>query len=216
MRLREIIQASESAAFLTRQMLAYAGRGRFVIETLNLGDLVRDISTLIKTSIPRTVELKLDLAPHLPPIDADSAQLQQVVMNLVINGAEAIEENRIGKVEIRTSLRQFTEQEAVELFGPEQAGEYVQLEVSDTGSGMDETTQSRVFDPFFTTKFTGRGLGLAAVQGIVKGHGGTIRLYSTPGHGSSFVVLLPASRHPVQDAIVGTLLHRPYRCLPGP
>jgi two-component system CheB/CheR fusion protein len=204
LRLREIIQASESAAFLTRQMLAYAGRGRFVIETLNLGDLVRDISTLIKTSIPRTVELKLDLAPNLPPIDADPAQLQQVVMNLVINGAEAIEENRIGKVEIRTSLRQFTEQEAAEIFGPGQAGEYVQLEVSDTGSGMDEPTQSRVFDPFFTTKFTGRGLGLAAVQGIVKSHGGSIRLYSTPGHGTSFVVLLPASRHPVQDAIEGT------------
>uniref|UniRef100_Q01WE0 Signal transduction histidine kinase with CheB and CheR activity n=1 Tax=Solibacter usitatus (strain Ellin6076) TaxID=234267 RepID=Q01WE0_SOLUE len=194
MRLREIVQAAESAAFLTRQMLAYAGRGRFVIEQLDLGELVKDISALMRTSIPRTVELKLDLAPSLPAIDADPAQIQQVVMNLVINGAEAIGEDEIGRVTVKTSLREVTEGEVNELIFGGQAGSYVQLEVTDTGSGMDEAVKARAFDPFFTTKFTGRGLGLAAVQGIVKGHGGNIAVYSTPGHGTTFVVLFPGSR----------------------
>lgn len=195
-RLREIVQASERAAFLARQMLAYAGKGRYVIETMDLGDLVSEISVLIRTSIPKTVELKLDLTPNLPPIDADPAQVQQVVMNLVINGAEAIGENTAGKVEIRTSLLEINAGEAPGFFGPGQsaAGAYVQLEVRDTGSGMDEATKSRIFDPFFTTKFTGRGLGLAAVQGIVKGHGGAIRVYSTPGHGTTFLIQFPVSR----------------------
>jgi two-component system CheB/CheR fusion protein len=196
-RLREIVQASERAAFLARQMLAYAGKGRYVIETMDLGDLVREISVLIRTSIPKTVELKLDLAPDLPPIDADPAQVQQVVMNLVINGAEAIGEITAGKVEIRTSLLEIDARQAQEFFGPGQsaAGAYVQLEVRDSGSGMDEATRSRIFDPFFTTKFTGRGLGLAAVQGIVKGHGGAIRVYSTLGYGTTFLVQFPVSRH---------------------
>jgi CheY-like chemotaxis protein len=196
MRLREIVRATERAAFLSRQMLAYAGKGRYVIETMDLGDLVTEISVLVRTSIPKAVELKLDLAPNLPPIDADPAQVQQVVMNLVINGAEAIGENMAGKVEIRTSLVEIHAGEAPEFFGLGQsaAGAYVQLEIRDTGSGMDEATKARIFDPFFTTKFTGRGLGLAAVQGIVKGHGGTIRVYSTPGYGTTFLVQLPVSR----------------------
>ncbi len=195
MRLRSVLQAAERAAFLTRQMLAYAGRGRFVTQTIDLGNLVREISTLVRTSVPKTVEVKLDLAPDLPPIEGDPAQIQQVVMNLVINGAEAIGENATGTVEIRTSLRELTAREAAEIFRPEQIapGTHVQLEVSDTGSGMDEATKARIFDPFFTTKFTGRGLGLAAVQGIVKAHGGVIRVYSTPGHGTSFLILLPAT-----------------------
>jgi two-component system CheB/CheR fusion protein len=202
MRLREIVRAGERAAFLTRQMLAYAGKGRFVIEKIDLGDLVSEISTLVTTSIPKSVEVKLDLAPDLPWIEADAAQIQQVVMNLVINGAEAIGENTAGKVEVRTSRREMNAREATEFFGPEQTspGAYVQLEVSDTGSGMDEATKARIFDPFFTTKFTGRGLGLAAVQGIVKGHGGAIRVYSTPGHGTSFLILLPAARRKAAPA----------------
>ena len=195
--LREVVQASERAAFLTRQMLAYAGKGHFVKETFDLGNLVQEISALVRTSIPKTVELTLDLAPNLPPIEADPSQIQQVVMNLVINGAEAIREDAPGKVKIRTFLREIdTHDETTELFQSEQlmAGTYVQLEVSDTGLGMDEATKARIFDPFFTTKFTGRGLGLAAVQGIVKAHGGAIRVYSTPGHGTTFLILLPAQR----------------------
>jgi signal transduction histidine kinase/CheY-like chemotaxis protein len=184
-RLREILQAGERAAYLTRQMLAYAGRGRFVTAAIDLGDLIREIAPLVRTSIPKTVELKLDLAPDLPPIEADPAQIQQVVMNLAINGAEAIGEGAAGKVEVRTSLREIPA-------GEPAPGTYLQLEVTDTGSGMDEAVRERIFDPFFTTKFTGRGLGLAAVQGIVKGHGGTIRVFSTPGEGTSFLILLPA------------------------
>ena len=194
LRLREVIRASERAAFLTRQMLAYAGKGRFVIETLDMSTLVREISALVRTSISKSVELKLELAPDLPLIEADPAQMQQVVMNLVINGAEAIGEDAGGTVEIRTSLRELNEREATEFFGPGQFSRepYVQLEVSDTGHGMDEATKARIFDPFFTTKFTGRGLGLAAVQGIIKAHGGAIRVHSTPGLGTSFLILLPA------------------------
>jgi len=205
--LRGIVQAGERAAFLTRQMLAYAGKGRFVTETMDLGELVREISELVRTSISKTVELKLDLASNLPPIEADPAQIQQIVMNLVINGAEAIGENATGKVEIRTSLREINAREASEFFRAEESGPgtYLQLEVSDTGSGMDEATKARIFDPFFTTKFTGRGLGLAAVQGIVKGHSGAIRVYSTPGHGTSFLILLPARRQKAAAA-------RPAQC----
>ncbi len=196
MRLREVVRAGERAAFLTRQMLAYAGKARFVTERIDLGDLIREISALVQTSIPKTVELKLDLAATLPPIEADPAQIQQVVMNLVINGAEAIGENERGKVEIRTSLREIDAREVTEFFGSNQSapGTFVEIEVSDTGSGMDDATKARIFDPFFTTKFTGRGLGLAAVQGIIRGHGGAIRVYSTPGHGSSFLILLPAQQ----------------------
>ena len=196
MRLREVVRAGERAAFLTRQMLAYAGKARFVTERIDLEELIREISALVQTSIPKSVELKLDLAANLPPIEADPAQIQQVVMNLVINGAEAIGENEKGKVEIRTSHREIDARQAAEFFGSNQSapGTFVELEVSDTGSGMDEATKARIFDPFFTTKFTGRGLGLAAVRGIIKGHGGAIRVYSTPGHGSSFLILLPAQQ----------------------
>ncbi|HWB87247.1 MAG TPA: chemotaxis protein CheB [Bryobacteraceae bacterium] len=197
-RLREVVNAGERAAFLTRQMLAYAGRGDSVKEAIDLGDLVSEISSLIRTLIPKTVELHLDLAPDLPPVYADPAQIQQVVMNLVINGAEAIGEEA-GKVDVKTSDRELNQQEATDLFRPRpgKPGAYVQLEISDTGSGMDESTKARIFDPFFTTKFTGRGLGLAAVQGIVKGHEGVIRVYSTPSHGTSFLILLPATRRKV-------------------
>lgn len=149
LRLRDVVQASERAAFLTRQMLAYAGKGRFVTEMLDMGTLVREISSLVRTSIPKSVELKLHLAPDLPAIEADPAQIQQIVMNLVINGAEAIGENTTGTVEIQTSLRVLNDHEAAEFFGPGQFAlkPYLQLEVSDTGHGMDEATKARIFDP---------------------------------------------------------------------
>lgn len=194
-RLREIVEAAERSAFLTRQMLAYAGKGQFVTADIDLGELVLEISGLVRTSIPKPVDLKFDLAPNLPPIEADPAQLQQVVMNLVINGAEAIGENKGGTVTVRTSLRELNPSEADALFKSEPAasGTYVQLEVIDTGAGMDETTRARIFDPFFTTKFMGRGLGLAAVQGIVRRHRGAIFVHSTPGRGTTFRILLPVS-----------------------
>ena len=200
MRLRQIVDAAERAGFLTRQMLAYAGRGRFVTAMIDLGDLIREISPLLHTSIPKMVDVRMDLAPDLPRVEGDPSQLQQVIMNLLINAAEAIGDDRSGTVTVRTSLREIDEKEAAELFDSEASrrGAYVMLEVADTGAGMDEATKARIFDPFFTTKFTGRGLGLAAVQGIVKRHGGTIRVHSTPGHGTTFLILLPAKEHEVR------------------
>ncbi len=194
-RLRSIVEAAERSAFLTRQMLAYAGKGQFVTADIDLGELVVEISELVRTSIPKPVDLKFDLAPNLPPVEADPAQLQQVVMNLVINGAEAIGENRVGTVSVRTSLRELSPDEAGALFKsePTAPGTYIQLEVSDTGEGMDEATKARIFDPFFTTKFMGRGLGLAAVQGIVRRHRGAIAVHSMPGRGTSFRILLPVN-----------------------
>jgi two-component system CheB/CheR fusion protein len=193
-RLREIVEASERAGFLTRQMLAYAGRGRFVTAAMDLGEVVREISTLVRTSVPKSVDVKLDLAPDLPLVEADPAQIQQVIMNLVINGAEAIGEGEAGTVTVCTSVRDLNTREVAELFSPDaaKAGKYVQLEVVDTGAGMDNATKARIFDPFFTTKFAGRGLGLAAVQGIVRRHRGTIRVHTTLGHGTTFLILIPA------------------------
>ena len=163
-------------------------------EAINLSALVREISALIQSSIPRKVQIRLELAGDLPSIEADAGQLQQVVMNLIINGAEAIGEN-VGLV-ICTTAMQTLDEAYIRTMGPEgrhiAPGQYVMLEVHDNGCGMDEAALQRIFEPFFTTKFTGRGLGLAAVSGIVQAHRGAIRVYSSPGRGSTFKVLFPA------------------------
>jgi CheY-like chemotaxis protein len=193
--LSDVIRAAESAADLTRQLLAYAGKGRFVTEHVDLSNLVREIGGLIQSSIQRSVRLRLDLMPDLPPIEADAGQIQQIVMNLVINGAEAIGEDRPGTVFLSTRTQDVDENYIRTAFPGENLppGKYVSLEVHDTGCGMDRATMARIFDPFFTTKFTGRGLGLAAVMGIVRGHKGALRVYSTPGQGSTCKVLFPAA-----------------------
>ncbi len=175
--LEGVVQASERAAALTGQLLAYSGKGKFVIQPVDLSALVRDIVALLRTSIPRNVELVLDLSESLPMIDADVSQIQQLIMNLVINAAEAVGESR-GSVTVRTS----SEENA--------SGPLVRLEVEDDGCGMDEATRERIFEPFFTTKFTGRGLGLAAALGIVRGHNGRISVETAPGRGSRFTILL--------------------------
>src|SRR5690242_15920579 len=195
-RLAEVVRATERAAHLTKQLLAYAGKGRFVIERLDLSQQVREISALVQTSIPRTVQVRLELAEGLPCIEADPAQIQQVVMNLVINGAEAIPEGDTGTVLITTGVQDVDDayiQTAVPGSDIKQ-GRYVTLEVHDTGIGIAPDVVSRIFDPFFTTKFAGRGLGLAAVRGIVQGHSGAMKVYSTPGQGTTFKLLFPASR----------------------
>ena len=191
---REIISASKRAADLTRQMLAYAGKGRFIVEPMDVSQLIREIDPLINTSIPKLVAVQLELKPGLPAIEADSGQIQQLVMNLMINGAEAIGEGRPGVVLVRTDTWDLSGDDIQREFPNDglTPGQYVAIEVSDTGSGMDEATRARIFDPFFTTKFQGRGLGLAAASGIVRSHKGALRVYSTPGRGSSFQVLFPA------------------------
>jgi CheY-like chemotaxis protein len=183
-------KASERAADLTRQMLAYSGKGQFVIEPVNLSELVTEMTRLLRPSIPSHVSVQFELDPNLRPIMADSGQLQQVVMNLVVNAAEAIGDEP-GSIRVRTGMRlvdtQFIRRE---LDSSEiEPGTYVWLEVSDSGCGMDPGTIAKIFDPFFTTKFTGRGLGLAAVSGIVRGHHGAIQVTSRPGQGTKFLVL---------------------------
>lgn len=190
--LRELLNAAERAADLTRQMLAYSGRGKFVSVPISAGREAEEITSLIRASIPRNVRVVFDVA-DTPLIEADKGQLQQLLMNLVINAAEAIGPAG-GEVRIGTRAQCFTT--AVGGFYPAEElrpGEYVVIEVEDNGHGMNEATKARIFDPFFTTKFTGRGLGLAAVLGIVRGHRGGIRVDSMPGAGTTFRVYLPVA-----------------------
>ena len=191
----EMERAARRAADLCRQMLAYSGKGKFVIESVSLSELVSEMVHLLKASISKKVTLSLHLQENLPAIDGDPAQMQQILMNLITNASEAIGEQP-GVLTVATGAmhcsRAYLDEIMLDKDLPE--GEYVYLEVSDTGCGMDSETTKRVFEPFFTTKFTGRGLGMAAVLGIVRGHKGAIRLYSEPGHGTTFRVLFPASR----------------------
>ncbi|MBK6922681.1 MAG: response regulator [Deltaproteobacteria bacterium] len=192
--LDNVLEAARRAADLTRQLLAYSGKGHFQIKPIDLSEMVRGLVALLETTISKKVQLRLELLPSLPAIEADSAQLQQILMNLVINGAEAIGDEA-GTVLVTTGAQDVDEGYAGELFAAEQlpAGRYVFVEVHDTGIGMDDDTKARIFDPFFTTKFTGRGLGLAAVLGIVRSHRGAIRVYSSPGRGTTFKVFFPAT-----------------------
>ena len=192
--LEEIELASTKAASLTRQMLAYAGRGHVETNRLQVSTIIRDIERLVRSVISKNVELQIDLTADLPLIKADGGQIQQVMMNLVINAAEAIPEECQGTVWVR-AYTQFLNETAIESGAGERplaAGNYVTIEVEDTGVGMDEATRARIFEPFFTTKFLGRGLGLAAVLGIIRAHKGALRVDSTPGMGSRFQVLLAA------------------------
>ena len=209
--LQDAIEASERAANLTKQMLAYAGKGRFLIEPIDISVLVREISALIRSSIPKHVTLRLDLQEMLPLVEADVTQLQQLIMNLVINGAEAIPEHRQGTVLVITRSQEVDAQYLATLGGAADLGpgNYVVISVQDNGAGMDETTLSKIFDPFFTTKFTGRGLGLAAAAGIVRGHKGALKVFSTPGRGTTFRVLLPVSAAP-QNKTVAPVAHSAF------
>jgi len=181
-------------------MLAYSGRGHFVIETVDLSRQVVEIISLIRASGSKNVELRLNLDDGLPSINADVSQLQQVVMNLVINAAEAVG-TRPGYVEVSTRVQTIGDEELRANLTRQSvsAGDYVVLTVSDNGTGMDPATCQRIFDPFFTTKFTGRGLGLSSVLGIVRGHKGLLTVNSWPGEGTTFRVFFPAGGQPVQE-----------------
>ncbi len=201
----QIEEAGMRAAELCKQMLAYAGQGRFVVQNLDLSALVAETTHLLESSIGKSVVLQLELAAGLPAVSADATQLRQIVMNLVINASEAIG-TKSGIVGIATRLvsadRAFLDGTFMAPELPE--GDYVQLQVSDTGGGMMPEVLAKIFDPFFTTKFTGRGLGLAAVLGIVRGHHGALKVSSEAGRGTTFQILLPctrelADRPPTQD-----------------
>jgi signal transduction histidine kinase len=186
-RIAEVLSASERAALLVRQMLAYAGKGAFVLEQVDLTQQVREIIPLIRTYVARPVELRQQLTDGLPLVRGDRSQMQQLVMNLIINAAEAIGDQP-GVVTVSTSV------------SSSGGKPRLVLEVADDGCGMDEATKARIFDPFFTTKFTGRGLGLAAVLGIIRAHNGEIFVESAPGRGTTFRVVLPASEEWARQA----------------
>ena len=183
--------AALRASELTHQLLAYSGKSVFELQRLNLSVLVEEASRLMDVSVPKSVSLNLDLGKDLPTIQGDPAQLRQVLLNLVINAAEAMGETE-GTVRITTGRESLSADRLVDFQGSElNPGFHVMLRVADTGTGMDEVTLSRIFEPFFTTKFTGRGLGLPALLGIVRGHGGALRVESRPEEGSIFTVYFP-------------------------
>jgi PAS domain S-box-containing protein len=191
--LEQIVRTSEQAANITRQLLAYAGKGRFVVEPVSLSALAEETCALLKRNAPNSISFRLRLGEGLPLLDADPSQMNLVVMNLALNAMEAIGAGP-GVIAVQTG------EMSVDLRAAETAfpgwtiepGRYVYLEMSDTGCGMDEATRDRIFDPFFTTKFVGRGLGLAAIAGIVRSHRGAISVETAPGAGSTFRVLFPA------------------------
>jgi len=193
--LGQIAKSAMRAAEITKGLLAYSGKGRFVVEPLCLTKVVDEMSHLLGVSVAKKAFLKYELEEDLPAVEGDVSQMRQVVMNLVTNASDAIR-SREGEIRIATGTlscdEAYLRNSFLDLDLP--AGEYVYLEISDNGCGMNDETRTKIFDPFFSTKFTGRGLGLAAVLGIVRGHGGAIRLDSEPEKGSTFRVLFPVCR----------------------
>jgi PAS domain S-box-containing protein len=191
-----IEKASMRAADLTRQLLAYAGKGKYVLTEMDLDILIKEVIQILSVSIPKNVEFRCELADRLPFVMGDSAQILQVLMNLITNASESFEEGQPGLITVMT-LTELVEEPIAKSdtwILPLASGRYSTLEVIDTGKGMTPEVLARIFEPFFTTKFTGRGLGLSAVMGILGGHGGGLRVISAPGLGSSFKIYLPAMR----------------------
>jgi PAS domain S-box-containing protein len=199
----QIDQAAMRAGDLCRQMLAYSGRGRFVVMPLDLSALVRESSSLLRSAVSKKTTLRLNIVENLPAVVADAVQLRQILMNLVLNASEALDEQP-GTVVVETGVMHADTDylAATRSFTDLSEGKYVFLEVRDSGCGMTPEVQERIFDPFYTTKFTGRGLGLAAVLGIVRGHGGALRVNSEAGVGTRFRLLLPPSEAPAVDRSV--------------
>jgi two-component system, cell cycle sensor histidine kinase and response regulator CckA len=209
-----VISSCQRAADLANQLLAYSGRGRFTLETSSLSELVSDLSGLLKVSISKKAALQFDLAESLPAFECDATQIRQVLMNLLVNASDSLE-SKPGTISLKTGVRTFEEGEELKRISTLSgvhltAGEYVFARVCDTGIGMDDATIRKIFDPFFTTKKAGHGLGLAAVLGIVRSHGGGVSIESTPGKGSSFTVYFPASNSALTAKPVEPAAHDPW------
>jgi PAS domain S-box-containing protein len=187
----EIEKAAERAAGLCRQMLAYAGKAQLTMSQINMRSLVDEMVKMLKATLPQNAVIKPELSTYIPFISADASQLRQVVMNLIINASEAIGKEH-GKINISLSRTTIIGGQSDTDYNGKaiSPGGYVCLEVTDNGCGMDEETKRRIFEPFYTTKFTGRGLGMSAVLGIIKSHGGALQLSSRPGQGTTFKVYL--------------------------
>jgi PAS domain S-box-containing protein len=198
--LREIVNASRRAAELSKQMLAYSGRGQFVIEPIDGNELIKEMTHLLEVSISKKAVLKFNLSEPLPSFNGDVTQIRQIIMNLITNASEAIGDKN-GYISLSTGsmycdepyLAELSETMGAGFEEPLPEGIYVYMEVADTGCGMDSATIEKIVDPFFTTKFTGRGLGMSAVLGIVRGHKGALKIYSEVGKGTTFRVFFPTT-----------------------
>ncbi|WP_321394124.1 PAS domain S-box protein [uncultured Desulfuromusa sp.] len=192
--LKQIKLATGKAADLSNQMLAYSGKGKFVVESLNLSRIIEEMQQILSISSSKKASLRYDLNPDIPNIEADVTQVRQIVMNLVINASDAIGDNS-GVIAISTGVMECDRNYLQSTWLDEnlEGGEYAFIEVADTGCGMTDDMVDRIFEPFYTTKFTGRGLGMAAVLGIIRGHKGAIKIYTEVGKGSTLKVLFPAS-----------------------
>jgi two-component system, cell cycle sensor histidine kinase and response regulator CckA len=210
--LQEISRAARRAGDLTRQMLACSGMGTFQVQPLDLSQVIMEMQEMLRVSVSRKATVQFSLASGLPCIQADLAQIHQVITNLMVNASEAIGESS-GTIRVSTASTDCDRAFLDSVWGGEQLteGRYVSLQVADTGCGMDEGTMARIFDPFFSTKFTGRGLGLAAVNGIVRGHKGAIRVRSAPGRGTTFTVLFPAGPAPSRPSEHTEMAHGRWR-----
>lgn len=196
---QKVVLSAERAADLTRQLLAYTGKGKFQIDPLDLNQLVRDTTALMGTVLPSPTQLVMELQEELPLVHVDRGQIQQVVMNLFINAIEALADGE-GTITITTGTQLIEGNFLSQTPGGTQSansselpsGNYVVLHVADSGSGMDQSTLSRIFDPFFSTKPKGHGLGLSATMGIIRTHKGALQVQSKLGLGTTFTMLLPA------------------------
>ncbi len=191
--IQDIETAAHRAAELCRQMLAYSGKGHFIIEPVDISEIIREMSHILDVSISKKSILKYNLSDVPVIIMADATQIRQVIMNLLMNASEALSDNS-GVISISTGLAYYDRSYLLEMYMDEnlQKGMYACLEVTDTGCGMDSETKEKLFDPFFSTKVTGRGLGLSAVLGIVRGHNGVLRVSSELKKGTTFRILFPA------------------------
>ncbi len=193
--IEEVVASAQRAAELANQLLAYSGEGKFLLEVVNISDLVEDLSGLLKVSISKKAILHINLDRSPPPVECDPTQIRQVLMNMIVNASDALE-SQPGMITVETGTVERTAEDlnAMASWGAVlKDGVYVYIQITDTGTGMDESTISKIFDPFFTTKFAGHGLGLAAALGIVRSHHGTIAIDSSPGKGSVFTVYLPTT-----------------------
>jgi PAS domain S-box-containing protein len=214
--IEQAILAAKRAADLTRQMLAYSGKGLFAVKDLNLNAVVEENANMLKAAISKTVTLNLDLTPNLPTVKADASQIQQIIMNLITNASEAIGD-KPGVVTLATGVDPFDADTLAHSRLPEKPapGRFLWLDVSDTGAGMSADTMARIFEPFFTTKFPGRGLGMSVVLGIMRGHNGAIFMDSQLDRGTTIRILFPVQpKHPGAQAPLPSA--PPARRKPGP
>ncbi len=218
-----IINASNTAASLCNQMLAYSGKGQFVIQPIDLSQVARDMGTLIDVAIAKNVRINYQLSEAMPAINADIAQIQQVVLNLITNASEAMEakhndRNVEKRISIKTGVMPIDDDFLANHIGYEyiERGRYYAfIEIADVGCGMDDETKQKMFDPYFTTKFTGRGLGMSAILGIIKGHRGGMRIDSIVGQGTTIRVVFPVSSQSPANNIVQPAMQVEKKALTG-